>query len=145
MSIARNGACKLVGPVAQCFFRLSSTSAEAATYDLTTPVLVDKFRRVHNYLRISLTERCNLRCKPNYLRSIRSVYFMPTAGQYCMPEDGVELTPSTALLSTNEVIKLASLFVSQGVTKIRLTGGEPLVRKDVVDIVGMCNLVLICL
>lgn len=54
-----------------------------------------------------------------------------------MPEDGVELTPSTSLLSTNEVVKLASLFVSQGVTKIRLTGGEPLVRKDVIDIVGM--------
>ena len=54
-----------------------------------------------------------------------------------MPEDGVELSPSSALLSTSEVIKLASLFVSQGVTKIRLTGGEPLVRRDVVDIVGM--------
>lgn len=59
-----------------------------------------------------------------------------------MPEEGVELTPSTALLSTNEVVKLASLFVSQGVTKIRLTGGEPLVRKDVVDIVGMEKLII---
>ena len=60
-----------------------------------------------------------------------------------MPEDGVDLTPSSALLSTSEVIRLASLFVSQGVTKIRLTGGEPLVRKDIVDIVGMAKLLVI--
>ena len=59
-----------------------------------------------------------------------------------MPEDGVELTPSSALLSTSEVVKLASLFVSQGVTKIRLTGGEPLIRKDVVDIVGKEELMI---
>ena len=59
------------------------------------------------------------------------------AGQYCMPEEGVELTPASDLLSASEVVKLGRLFVTQGVTKIRLTGGEPLVRKDVVDIVGM--------
>ena len=53
-----------------------------------------------------------------------------------MPEEGVELTPPSELLSTNEVVRLARLFVSQGVTKIRLTGGEPLVRKDIIDIVG---------
>lgn len=52
-----------------------------------------------------------------------------------MPEEGVDLTPSTQLLSSNEITELARLFVSQGVNKIRLTGGEPLVRKDVVDIV----------
>lgn len=52
-----------------------------------------------------------------------------------MPEEGVELTPPTELLSSDEIIKLTSLFASQGVTKIRLTGGEPLVRKDVIDIV----------
>ena len=60
-----------------------------------------------------------------------------------MPEDGVDLTPSSALLSTSEIIRLASLFVSQGVTKIRLTGGEPLIRKDIVDIVGMAKLLVI--
>ena len=56
-----------------------------------------------------------------------------------MPEEGVELTPSSELLSASEVVRLAHLFVSQGVTKIRLTGGEPLVRKDLVDIVGKLN------
>ena len=54
-----------------------------------------------------------------------------------MPEEGVELTPTSDLLSASEIVKLARLFVTQGVTKIRLTGGEPLVRKDIADIVGM--------
>ena len=53
-----------------------------------------------------------------------------------MPENGVPLTPVDDLLSTAEIVKLAGLFVSQGVTKIRLTGGEPLVRKDIVHLVG---------
>ncbi|CAH1263454.1 MOCS1 [Branchiostoma lanceolatum] len=83
--------------------------------------LTDTFGRHHDYLRISLTERCNLRC------------------QYCMPEAGVDLTPKQKLLSTEEVVTLARLFVSQGVNKIRLTGGEPLVRPDVVDIVSELN------
>uniref|UniRef100_K7GFA3 Molybdenum cofactor biosynthesis protein 1 n=1 Tax=Pelodiscus sinensis TaxID=13735 RepID=K7GFA3_PELSI len=80
--------------------------------------LTDSFGRQHNYLRISLTEKCNLRC------------------QYCMPEEGVQLTPKSELLTTQEIITLARLFVKQGVDKIRLTGGEPLIRPDVVDIVG---------
>ncbi|XP_064564984.1 molybdenum cofactor biosynthesis protein 1 isoform X1 [Zonotrichia leucophrys gambelii] len=79
---------------------------------------MDSFGRQHNYLRISLTEKCNLRC------------------QYCMPEEGVQLTPKTELLTTQEIITLARLFVKEGVDKIRLTGGEPLIRPDVVDIVG---------
>ena len=54
-----------------------------------------------------------------------------------MPQEGVPLSPKNNLLSTKEIIKIASLFVSEGVDKIRLTGGEPLVRKDLVDIVGM--------
>lgn len=78
--------------------------------------LTDSFGRKHNYLRISLTERCNLRC------------------QYCMPEDGVALTQQNNLLTSEEVIQLARLFVCEGVNKIRLTGGEPLVRKDIVNI-----------
>ena len=73
--------------------------------------------RFHNYLRISVTERCNLRC------------------QYCMPEEGVPLTPKTNLLTTEEILKLARVFASHGVDKIRLTGGEPLVRKDIVHLV----------
>ncbi|XP_050804484.1 LOW QUALITY PROTEIN: molybdenum cofactor biosynthesis protein 1 [Gopherus flavomarginatus] len=80
--------------------------------------LTDSFGRRHNYLRISLTEKCNLRC------------------QYCMPEEGVQLTPKSELLTTQEIITLARLFVKEGVDKIRLTGGEPLIRPDVVDIVG---------
>ncbi|XP_022248573.1 molybdenum cofactor biosynthesis protein 1-like isoform X2 [Limulus polyphemus] len=83
-----------------------------------SPTLMDRFGRNHSYLRISLTERCNLRC------------------QYCMPEDGVKLTPNSGLLTTDEIITLAKLFVQEGVQKIRLTGGEPLIRKDVVDIIG---------
>ncbi|XP_058691331.1 molybdenum cofactor biosynthesis protein 1 isoform X2 [Poecile atricapillus] len=80
--------------------------------------LMDSFGRQHNYLRISLTEKCNLRC------------------QYCMPEEGVQLTPKSELLTSQEIITLARLFVKEGVEKIRLTGGEPLIRPDVVDIVG---------
>ncbi|XP_023780286.1 molybdenum cofactor biosynthesis protein 1 isoform X4 [Cyanistes caeruleus] len=79
---------------------------------------MDSFGRQHNYLRISLTEKCNLRC------------------QYCMPEEGVQLTPKSELLTAQEIITLARLFVKEGVEKIRLTGGEPLIRPDVVDIVG---------
>lgn len=60
-----------------------------------------------------------------------------------MPEEGVPLTEKERLLSTEELIKLAKLFVSEGVTKIRLTGGEPLVRKDLVDIIGMSKMVLL--
>jgi cyclic pyranopterin phosphate synthase len=78
--------------------------------------LTDNFSRMHTYLRISVTERCNLRCL------------------YCMPEDGVPLSPPDHLLTTPEIVYLSSLFVSQGVNKIRLTGGEPTVRKDIVEL-----------
>ena len=57
-------------------------------------------------------------------------------GQYCMPEEGVELTQNSELLTTEEIIALAKLFVKEGVNKIRLTGGEPLVRKDIVELCG---------
>ncbi|XP_033860825.3 molybdenum cofactor biosynthesis protein 1 isoform X1 [Acipenser ruthenus] len=80
--------------------------------------LTDSFGRRHSYLRISLTEKCNLRC------------------QYCMPEEGVKLTPRSQLLSTEEIVSLARLFVQEGVDKIRLTGGEPLIRPDVVNIIA---------
>ncbi|XP_015042995.2 molybdenum cofactor biosynthesis protein 1 isoform X1 [Drosophila pseudoobscura] len=80
--------------------------------------LTDTFGRHHTYLRISLTERCNLRC------------------DYCMPADGVPLQPKANLLTTEEIIRLARIFVKQGVRKIRLTGGEPTVRRDIVDMVA---------
>jgi cyclic pyranopterin phosphate synthase len=79
-------------------------------------MLIDSHGRRHNYLRISLTERCNLRCN------------------YCMPAEGVELTPSSELLSQNEIIRIASTFVAGGGDKIRLTGGEPSIRKDIEEI-----------
>ncbi|KAH7923247.1 molybdenum cofactor biosynthesis prote [Leucogyrophana mollusca] len=86
-----------------------------------SPALIDSFQRRHDYLRISLTERCNLRCF------------------YCMPSEGIELSPKDHILSDDEVIRLASLFVKSGVTKIRLTGGEPTVRKGLGDIIGKLN------
>ncbi|KAI9787850.1 MAG: hypothetical protein M1816_007417 [Peltula sp. TS41687] len=79
-------------------------------------LLTDRFNRRHDYLRISITERCNLRCL------------------YCMPEEGVQLSPQTELLTSSEIYQLSSLFVRQGVTKIRLTGGEPTVRRDIVPL-----------
>lgn len=56
-----------------------------------------------------------------------------------MPAEGVKLTAQPNLLTTDEVIRLAELFVKQGVTKIRLTGGEPTIRKDLCDIIGICT------
>lgn len=79
--------------------------------------ITDQFGRTHNYLRISLTERCNLRCF------------------YCMPEEGVQLSEKSNVLTHEEVIFLAKEFVALGVNKIRLTGGEPLVKKNVEKII----------
>ncbi|MCK5401686.1 MAG: GTP 3',8-cyclase MoaA [Flavobacteriaceae bacterium] len=76
-------------------------------------IMTDTFGRAHTYLRISLTERCNLRCT------------------YCMPEEGVLLSPKSNLMTYEEIYYIAKTFVNQGVTKIRLTGGEPLIRKDI--------------
>jgi len=61
-----------------------------------------------------------------------------------MPEEGVQLTPKSELLTTQEIITLARLFVKEGVEKIRLTGGEPLIRPDVVDIVGEFSINTVC-
>lgn len=76
-------------------------------------ILQDSHGRNHAYLRISLIERCNLRCS------------------YCMPEEGVQLSPKSHLMTYEEIYEIAKTFVKHGVTKIRLTGGEPLVRKDI--------------
>ncbi|MBW4359848.1 GTP 3',8-cyclase MoaA [Flavobacterium taihuense] len=77
----------------------------------------DNHGRAHNYLRISITEHCNLRCT------------------YCMPAEGIALTPRAHLMTADEIIIIAKTFVKLGVTKIRLTGGEPLVRRDAKDII----------
>jgi GTP 3',8-cyclase len=79
-------------------------------------MMTDGFGRAHNYLRISLTDNCNLRCF------------------YCMPEEEYEFTPASRLMQPDEIESIAKIFVSQGVDKIRLTGGEPLVRKDAAGI-----------
>ena len=78
--------------------------------------LADRFGRAHRTLRLGLTERCNLRCT------------------YCMPAEGIPLTPTRAMLTTDEIERLARLLVGAGVDKVRLTGGEPLVRKDAVEV-----------
>ena len=75
-------------------------------------MILDSFGRNHNYLRISLTDNCNLRCF------------------YCMPEEEYEFTPVSRLMQADEIEAISKIFVAQGVNKIRLTGGEPLVRKD---------------
>ncbi|MDP2401334.1 MAG: radical SAM protein, partial [Actinomycetota bacterium] len=75
----------------------------------------DAFGRRIDYLRISLTDRCNLRCV------------------YCMPEEGVTFKPHTDILSFEEIERFAAIAVSEGIGKIRLTGGEPLVRPGIVD------------
>ncbi|MBS9524462.1 GTP 3',8-cyclase MoaA [Litoribacter alkaliphilus] len=79
-------------------------------------MLIDKHHRVHDYLRISLTDSCNFRCS------------------YCMPDEDTPCLPQSHLMSENEIIQIAKVFVSLGVTKIRLTGGEPMVRKGFASI-----------
>ncbi|MFM8431323.1 MAG: radical SAM protein, partial [Bacteroidota bacterium] len=74
-------------------------------------MLEDKHGRIHDYLRISITDACNLRCT------------------YCMPDQPV-FSPEEKLMSASEIISLARIFVGLGVRKIRLTGGEPLIRRD---------------
>lgn len=81
-------------------------------------MIKDSFNRVHDYLRISLTDNCNLRCF------------------YCMPEEDYDFTPASRLMQPHEIETLAKIFVAQGVKKIRLTGGEPLVRKDAAKIIS---------
>ena len=80
-------------------------------------MLIDSFNRVHDYLRISLTDACNFRCF------------------YCMPNEEIEVSPQDKLMTKEEVYQLAKIFVELGVKKIRLTGGEPLVRKDFGEII----------
>ena len=78
----------------------------------TSNHIFDRFGRKHDYLRISLTERCNLRCF------------------YCMPEEGVQLRDKAEFMTPEELLSIAKTFVDLGVKKIRLTGGEPLIKKD---------------
>ena len=79
--------------------------------------LVDTYGRVHRNLRVSLTDRCSLRCS------------------YCMPHDFAAWLPSEDLLTTDELMTVIGVAVSQGIDEVRLTGGEPLLRPDIVEIV----------
>ncbi len=80
--------------------------------------LLDTFGRLHDNLRISVTDRCNIRCF------------------YCMPEDGVKFMPREEILHFEEIERFVRIAVQLGVTKLRITGGEPLVRKDLPVLVG---------
>ena len=80
--------------------------------------LIDTYGRGHRDMRVSLTDRCNLRCT------------------YCMPHDFAAWLPSKDLLSTDELIEIIEVAVSQGIDEIRLTGGEPMLRPDIVEIVS---------
>ena len=83
--------------------------------------MFDRFSRSINYLRISVTDRCNLRCA------------------YCMPEDGIRLLDHSDILSFEEITEFTRFAVQNGITKVRLTGGEPLVRKGIVELVSMLS------
>eukprot|EP01032_Pedospumella_encystans_P011781 gene11781-13674_t len=106
--------------------RTALTSARKAVYSRVSysavsakevSPLTDTFGRFHNYLRISLTEKCNLRCT------------------YCMPEEGVNLTPKAHLMSLSERKRLISIFASLGVQKLRFTGGEPTISNQLQELI----------
>ena len=78
--------------------------------------MIDGHGRKLNYLRLSVTDRCNLRCR------------------YCMPRSGVTFIPHSEILSFDEIVRLVRIMASLGVDRVRLTGGEPLVRKGLVDL-----------
>ncbi|RLD82302.1 MAG: radical SAM protein [Bacteroidetes bacterium] len=81
--------------------------------------MLDRYNRKINYLRVSVTDRCNLRCT------------------YCMPESGIKLMTHKDILSYDEITEVVRTAVDLGVDKVRITGGEPLVRKGIVDLVRM--------
>lgn len=83
--------------------------------------MLDSYNRKINYLRVSVTDRCNLRC------------------EYCMPEEGIQLLRHDEILNFEAITEVVELAVDMGVDKVRLTGGEPLVRKGIVDLVGMLS------
>ncbi|GGK44414.1 cyclic pyranopterin monophosphate synthase [Nocardia camponoti] len=87
-----------------------------------TPLLVDRFGRVARDLRVSITEKCSLRCT------------------YCMPEEGLPPIPRDELLSADEIIRLVTLAVRElGVREVRFTGGEPLMRRELEQIIAGCH------
>ena len=88
---------------------------------MPSPQLIDSYGRVHTNLRISVTDRCNVRCF------------------YCMPEEGVTFVPRGEILSFEEIERIARIAVGLGIDKIRVTGGEPLVRRDLPLLIARLN------
>jgi len=80
-------------------------------------MLLDNHNRPVNYLRLAVTDRCNLRCF------------------YCMPENGIKYLPQKELLTADEILRIVTISARLGISKIRLTGGEPFVRTDLMDII----------
>ncbi len=100
--------------------RLPSTmSIEASMPANSAPSLLDRLGRPLESLRLSVTDRCNLRCL------------------YCMPEEDYVWLPREELLSFEELVQLVDIFTGLGVTRLRLTGGEPLLRQHLDRLVGM--------
>jgi molybdenum cofactor biosynthesis enzyme MoaA len=81
-------------------------------------VLFDNHGRAINYLRLAVTDRCNLRC------------------HYCMPEDGLDWLSRKELMSYEEMLHICALLVRHGIEKIRITGGEPFARKDIMSLLS---------
>ena len=86
-------------------------------------VLKDNHGRTINYLRLAVTDRCNLRCF------------------YCMPEEGIDWLSRSELMTYEEMLRICSLLVKMGVEKIRITGGEPFVRKDIMKLLASLSLI----
>ena len=86
--------------------------------DLPAPRLLDRFGRTGRDLRVSVTDRCNLRCT------------------YCMPAEGLDWLPKPEMLTDDEIVRLVRVMVGLGITSVRLTGGEPLLRRSLVDVVA---------
>ena len=84
-------------------------------------MMVDRNNRKINYLKLSITDRCNLRC------------------MYCMPEEGIDFLPHENILSYEEMLRMVGLSVYRGIQKVRITGGEPLVRKGFTDFLKKMN------
>ncbi len=96
----------------------SSSGTTAASAATVLPPLLDRFGRAFDYVRIAVTEKCNLRCT------------------YCMPEEGVDFPDQSAVLTAAEIQRSVETLAKMGIRKVRFTGGEPLVRKDIIEIVA---------
>ncbi|MFO7566330.1 MAG: GTP 3',8-cyclase MoaA [Enhygromyxa sp.] len=95
----------------------SSDRAADRPADPSAPVLIDRVARRVRYLRVSLTDRCNMRCT------------------YCMPAEGIEHVPRGEVLSLEEVVRMVRSFAAWGVERVRLTGGEPSLRRNLIWLV----------